>query len=142
MSNFILNPNHDNEEIIRNIGRTIRALDPEKRWSVKVGPYRNQRSLEQQGYYRGVVLLTIKNWYYESRGIAVSEDAIHEELKGVYVPYVTEQGMYGEIKLYKSTTKLTTKEFNDMFEKIWADFAQMGCYIPSPDKNYKWSKAA
>lgn len=137
MSNFYLNPNSNNEPIIRNIGKTIRALDPEKRWHVVVKLFKKNRSLEQQAYYWACLLPCVKNWLYETRGKAVSEEAIHESLKPDYCPYTQEEGIDGKVKVYKSTTKLSTIEFNEMTDKLIADFADQGLYIPPPDKNWK-----
>lgn len=138
MASFYLQPQADNESIIRNIGRHIRSLGSEKKWCVEVKE--STRSLEQNAYYWGVALKTIKEWYHESRGIMVTEDALHEELKPLYVPYKKQQGAYGEQLIFKSTGNLTVSEFRDMTDRMIADFCNMGCFIPPPDKFWKEKK--
>jgi len=138
MSDFYLFPgNENNPNIITNIGKYIRSLDADKKWHIKVKPYKKNRSLEQQGYYWAVVLPTIAKWHHEATGKLCSEEVWHETLKPVYVPYTTEEGPDGKVKIYKSTTKLSTVEYNTMFDQICSDFADRGCHIPPPDPNWK-----
>ena len=141
MSKFYLNPNADNEQIIRNIGKTIRELDKGKRWEVGIKQYRRSRSQLQLGYWWSTVLPCIKVWLHESRGVAATEKGIHEEIKELYIPTSFEQGMRGEQKVYKSTGDLTAVEFAELCTKVAADFADQGLYIPPPDKNWKQNRS-
>lgn len=142
MSDFYLNPSTNNESVITNIGRTIRALDPEKKWHVVIKLFKKNRSLDQNAYYWSVMMPCIVRWHHETQGVMVTEQAAHEELKKLYCPYSVEQGLSGVQKIYKSTTKLSTVEFNDMTDRMISDFAEMGCHIPPPDKHWKSRKAA
>lgn len=141
MSQFKLTADYNNESIIVNIDRTIRALDKFKSWQVEIKPYRKNRSKEQNAFYWAAFIPAIQSWYADSRGIQVSVEAIHEELKELYCPHTVETGTTGEeFRLYKSTTKLTTREWNEMIEKMAADFACMGCDTPLPDPDWKKNK--
>jgi len=47
------------------------------------------------------------------------------------------QVMGEEIKLYKTTTKYSKKEFADFLERLIHAAAELGCVIPPPDWNWR-----
>ena len=141
MSDFYLNPECDNESVIRNIGSTIRSLDKTKRWQISCKVFRKNRSKAQNAFYWSAFLPAIVSWYYDSRGVKVSAEGLHDELKKIYVPFTESIRTTGEqYKLYKSTTNLTTTEFNTMLDEMAADFSDMGCATPLPDPDFKKRK--
>ena len=139
MSEFYLNTGADTGTVIANFVRFVRGLNVKKKWFVSVEQVHNVRSHKQNRYYWGVVVRTICEWYKETQGRSVSGEVLHEHtLKKYYCPVrtvVTAEGH--EVKHFISTKKLLTYQFNDMIDEIRNDFAEMGCYIPEPDPDFK-----
>ena len=91
---------------------------------VIIRPERKQRSGEQNRYYHGVVVKILA----EHCGYTPAE--MHDALR---VKFLSEQS--GELLKVRSTTDLTTKEFEEYAEQIrvWAS-AELGCFVPLPNE--------
>lgn len=86
-----------------------------------------KRSNAQNRFYRGPVLDALSNWNGDSK------DDWHELLKvrflGTY-----EKEVDGKTLVYpKSTTKLTTKEFNNFLMMVEALALTLGVTLPTPE---------
>ena len=80
------------------------------------------RSLKQNAYLWSGVYPAIVNFMRDHHGRDYSNDAIHETLKELFLPFKVEQMAKREIKIYRSTKKLTKREFSEYVEHImrWA----------------------
>jgi hypothetical protein len=100
---------------------------------------RYQRSAAQNRWLWGVAYVTIAAWYKETQGETISKDAIHahtlQEILGYEI--VSEEIMGREVLVVKgkSTSKLTTVEFNDMKDRLQAYWAERGCDIRDPNEH-------
>ena len=104
-------------------------LNEGKQVTITIGRMTKERSNPQNSYLWGVVYRMIAD------ETGNSTDDVHEEMKRMFLTTQTS----GPIPMTKSTTKLTTVEFQAYFEKIiqWAaEFLNM--YIPLPDENEMW----
>lgn len=92
----------------------------------------NKRSLEQNAFYHHVVLHEFSRGYYETSGERITRETAHEFLKG---RFNTKEVKMGETLLVipRSTTELTTTEFNEYIEKCRKFVAEFfGIEIPEP----------
>ncbi len=105
----------------RGFERLCRALEG-KRITVTLSPYRKPRSLPQNSYYWGVVLATF------AEHLGYLPDELHRAMAGKFL--VKNPGE--KIEVTKSTTELSTVEFNEYIEKIMQLAAEDGCVIPDP----------
>jgi hypothetical protein len=98
-----------------------------KRASVTVEPIRKNRSDKENRYYWGVVVNLI------SKELGYFPDETHHALRFKFLR--TSGGEQGTLETAKSTTELSTKEFEDYLEhiRIWAG-AFLGIYIPKPNE--------
>lgn len=126
--------------VIDTIMRSLNALSGDKEWQVEIKPYRKIRTLQQNKYLWGVVYPTIRKFYADHEGKQYSDEGIHEHFKRLYCTYTVESTPSGDVKLYRSTTKLTPQEFSNLFENIFRDAAEAGIQIPPAD--FKWDIAA
>ncbi|MBO9151906.1 hypothetical protein ACFOTA_06785 [Chitinophaga sp. GCM10012297] len=126
-------------------GQIKNPTDIRKQFSgLKDGTYlvkvsaRKVRSLHQNAYYWGVVCDMVKDGLIEAGFAEVSSpDDAHEVLKGLFLKREIVSLETGEVLTgSKSTTELTTLEFNTYIEKIqhWAA-EYLGISIPSPNEN-------
>lgn len=99
----------------------LRTLKGQK-LEVVVRKLRSQRSNLQNNYYWGVVLDILSR----ETGYEISE--MHEILKYKFLK------VKGKMEYVKSTTKLSTSEFEEYLEKIkrWASI-DLNVYIPDPN---------
>lgn len=102
-------------------------------------PLKYQRSASQNRWLWGVAYTTISAWYKETQGIRVSKEAIHAHTLQHILDYKIEvEEILGKEVLVvkgKSTSQLTTTEFNDMKEALQRYWAELGCDIPDPREN-------
>lgn len=87
------------------------------------------RSLNQNRYYWGVVLTIIA----ESTGHTTEE--VHDAVKELFLPRKFVTLGNNEVEVAKSTTELTTDEFNLYLERIrtWAE-TELSIRIPNPNE--------
>lgn len=103
--------------------RFISRMKDGKRVTVSVSPFRKDRSLPQNSYYHGVVLKTFGDH------LGYDTEDLHFEMRRLFLCVDPD----AEIKRYKSTTKLSTVEFNEYIDKIVRLAAENGCDIPEPN---------
>lgn len=127
-------------------GEIKNPMDIRKQFSeLKDGTYlvkistRKVRSLPQNAYYWGVVCDMVKEGLRDAgfQDISTTDDA-HEVMKGLFLKREIISLETGEVLTgSKSTTTLTTLEFNTYIEKIqqWAA-EYLGISIPSPNENF------
>lgn len=106
-----------------------------KRVVVEIKPYRKRRSLPQNNYYKGVVVPMFRD-FLNSYGNNVSNEFADRMLK-LGVDFTREVKMPdGEIEIEpRSTTELSTTEFNEFVEKViaWAAL-EWNFEIPLPNE--------
>ena len=115
-----------NKEIMRRCVQYITSLYGE--YQIEIKPYKKGRSSQSNKYYWGVVLKVFGDFMGEE-----PED-LHELFKLRFLGTVERNVMGSTLQVAKSTTSLTTKEFNDYIDKIRATAIEMGCHIPDPSE--------
>jgi hypothetical protein len=108
-----------------NYSKVISSLEG-KAVVVNIKEPRSQRSINQNGYYWGVVINILADF------TGYSDDEVHEILKAKFLS--AEKKVGNEVVKYAiSTTTLDTLEFEDYCHKIreWAS-ASLNVYIPVP----------
>ena len=110
-----------------------------KQVEVTVKRWYKKRSLNQNDYYWGVIIVLITNAINEL-GNEFDSETVHEYLKGLFLKDTKElidknSGETKQIEYIKTTTKLTTVEFETYLEKC-RQFAaeQFDTYIPNPNE--------
>ncbi len=106
-----------------------------KRIKVTLAKYKRQRSRRQNAYYWGVIIVHIFDMFVEY-GNDVSKDDVHQFLKSeVGKLYKEIEGPGGEVHtIIRSSTELSTSEWEDFTEKCRAWAASMGRIIPMPNE--------
>ena len=105
----------------------IKGLNLEKPWSVTIEKYVERRSLSQN------------NLYWQWVGILAREtgndpDSVHEALKARFL-IPKEITFMGEKTLYRSSSKLDTREMSEYMDRVYAlATAEMGILLPVPDE--------
>lgn len=97
-------------------------------------PYAKQRSNPQNRYYWSVCIRLV------SEHTGYSPDEVHEILKHkflkktLWIPH-NQEGVKEKSDITKSTTELTTAEFEKFLSDIrgWASLC-LGCWIPEPNE--------
>lgn len=94
------------------------------------------RSDAQNRWYWGVAITRIRAWYKECNGITYTPDEIHAfniiNIIG-QKPVISEvMGKEVIVLRQKTTSKMTTKEFNDFKEQLQNHYSLLGCDIPDP----------
>jgi len=96
--------------------------------TVIVSKRKQKRSLNQNNYYWGVVLKTIG----DELGYFVED--MHKTFATMFLKQIIKIGNE-EIETYKSTTKLTTDEFEDYLQKIrMFASSELDIIIPLPNE--------
>jgi hypothetical protein len=80
---------------------------------------RDQRSLEANGYYWGVVLPYFAKGLTDAWGETWTADEAHEECRKMYLTKIKVNQKTGEVtKVVRSTTDLDVPEFGEYLDKI------------------------
>lgn len=109
-------------------------------YTIKVTKDKKVRSILQNAYYWGGVIPIIQEAMKEQWGevlpVTATKEYIHELLKGRYLFYEVCIPDTGEvIKMPRSTTDLSTTEFNEYIDlcRMWA-MENLGIDIPEPNQ--------
>lgn len=135
MSNpFILDPSMS-EEFRQNIANnfvTLAMARSEKKRTLLVAKD-EKRSHRQNRYYWASMRL-IKEHMMEHFDMAHIEEVWHEKFKLQFAIPRIETIDGGEVKIYRSTTDMTKKEFAEYMDKV-VDYCAYtwGCQIPPPE---------
>ena len=105
-------------------------------YKVTIEPYKAKRSLSQNKLY-WLYMSEISNKYYETRGKLYSPDMWAEYFKQNFIESTISEIRGEAVKLSKTTTQMTTKEFTEYLEKIdiYAG-SELGIILPHPDDIY------
>ncbi len=122
---------HEMSLAIRDVIRRFEG----KRLKVTIAKYKRQRSHRQNAYYWGVVIPYVLDMFIEY-GNDVTKDDCHAYLKQHVGKLFKEvEGPGGEIQtIVRSSTELSTGEWEDFMEKIRAWSAGVGLQIPLPNE--------
>lgn len=98
---------------------------------VEIKKYRKNRSLEQNGYYWGVVIEIL------SREFGCIPEEMHEILKARFNSEITILPNGEEVRHVKSTKDKDTFNFEEYLEdiRVWAD-TEFGINIPLPNEEF------
>ena len=128
--------------VVLPFGKALRRVTKHligKRLEVNFKLLKYQRSNAQNRWLWGVAYVTIAAFMRETTGEDWDRDAIHAySLKYILGYEVAVKTIKGKEVLYmkgKSTSKLSTQEFNDMKERLQQHWAEQGCIIPDPVGN-------
>ena len=107
----------------------IKKLEGKEVW-VSLSQKTKNRSNNQNAYYWGVVIQILVDWSGEDN-VKDENNQIHSYLSSLFLT-----DNLGKIPRIKSTTSLTTVEFEQYLEKVrqWA-FSNFNVHIPLPEKN-------
>ncbi len=121
-------------EMSKAIGAVIRRFEG-KRLKITVAKYKRQRSHQQNSYYWGVIVAHVHDMFLEY-GNDLTKDDIHSFLKSEVGKLFKEiEGPGGEIHtIVRSSTELSTTEWEDYTEKCRAWAAGVGLQIPLPNE--------
>ena len=104
----------------------IRSLNIRKPYSIEIKEYRKNRSTAQNRlYWSWLRVLSAFTGY--------GDDELHELFKIRLLGTVEKKIMGDTIKIPRSTTSLTTREFTEYLEKIELAAMTMGVSVPHPD---------
>lgn len=100
------------------------------RVEVTVQKYRKSRSLQQNAYYWGVLIDILANY------TGYEPDEMHDALRWQFLRVHRGNGLPDTVK---STTALTTAEFEEYLEKVrrWAA-TDHSVYVPEPNEVETW----
>lgn len=125
---------HMPPDIRTRIADTMRRMEG-KRLAIKISEQKRIRSFNQNAYYWGVVIESVMQMFADA-GTDIDKEECHDYLKqyvgGLKDVVVDPAGARRSI--LKSTTKLTTAEWEAYMEKIRAWAAQFDCQIPLPNE--------
>jgi hypothetical protein len=109
-----------------------------KECSVEIRDRPKKRSTKQNAWYWSVAIPTIINWQHEQEGIEYTKEEIHHFiLKNIVRPKVEVHPVMGEqVIVYKAktTSQMSTKEFNAFKDELQLYFAERGIDIPNPNE--------
>lgn len=116
------------------IADAIKGLDG-KRVIISVEEKKSRRSLNQNAFYHGVVIPTVRLAFLDA-GTPLTAYECHEILFGAVVKHTKAITMPdGSIKeVRRSSTDMTTAEWENAMEMIRAWAAQWGIIIPLPNE--------
>lgn len=143
MTDFYLEKNISPDNKARIAGNACDLIDrltDDKRWKISVKENKETRSQRSNRYLWGVVYATIRNHVMDSKGDVYTVEEIHEHYKHRFLIPEVKTVMGKEMKLYRTTTKMTKKEFSDYLELVIYAAAEIGCVVPPPD--FQWRVAA
>ena len=137
---FIAIVNDNNDIVINNKAAEGVYLDKYKgkECLVEIRDNPKTRSLKQNAWYWSVAIPTIIAWQLEYEGIEYTNDEIHYYiLKNIVKPETTVRAVMNEqiiIVKSKTTSQMSTKEFNVFKESLQLYFGERGIEIPDPIK--------
>jgi Arc/MetJ-type ribon-helix-helix transcriptional regulator len=125
------------KEISDAVRDALRRLNGQ-RVIISVRKHVKRRSDRQNAYMWGVVIPYIHRMFVEAGNDATPED-VHDFLKqyvggNIFVRILIEPGG-GRRAVVRSSTTLTTEEWESYMEAIRAWAAERGCQIPLPNEN-------
>lgn len=139
---FVLTGTTENGKAVpHNRGQFVEAFNffEGKQWLLKLEEVKSYRSYLQNNYLWGAVYPPITRAFNE-RGYRYTDEMTHGHLADMFlrIPILSEQG---EIIGHRtrSTTKLTTKEFSELYLEQIYQFAaeEFSLVIPPPDKEWR-----
>ena len=110
-----------------NLRNAVGGLDLTKKWRVTIAPYVKNRTTDQNNL--------LWAFYTEiANHTGHTPEEIHEYCKAAFLaPKIITVGK--DTKEYRTTTKLTTAEFSDYIERIYAFAAgELGVRLPVPEE--------
>ena len=116
--------------------KLLQTFQPDTNLQLIVQPIVNQRSLDQNAYYWGVVIPFVRSLYFES-GTVLTDKQTHIEMRIMFLTEETASLITGEVlSLIGHTSELSTKQFAEYIENIAQFVAEMFyAVLPEPTKN-------
>ena len=131
MTSWILYPG--DKRVLINVMDALMGRDESKPWRVTMEEYKQNRSMQQNSYYWGVVLPTIQKHVFEHNGLQVSIDDLHDWYRDEFLPKKVVE-VRGKVKTFPtSTASLNVKQFSDYLDMIIYHAAEKGIVVPDPE---------
>lgn len=96
------------------------------------------RSKEQNKAYWGLLVSPFTEWLNNNGYEGHTTEDVHDMFKAKFlsrIEYIKDRhGKMEEVKSFKSTTALSTKEFEEYSSKIRMWASQIGCYLSEPNE--------
>ena len=107
-----------------------------KQVEVIVKKVNKKRTLSQNAYYWGVIIVQVQAGVYNSWGEYKTTDEVHEMLKAQLNSDIKVNSKGNVLRITQGTSGLSTEDFNEYFIKC-IDFAKewFGITIPLPNEN-------
>jgi len=93
---------------------------------LEIKRFYKKRSVQQNKWYWEILTILCDELGYESK------EELHYNLKYTFLGNMDKNGLF----FTSSTTKLTTKEMGNYFEKIYKWAAELGIVLPDPIPDY------
>jgi hypothetical protein len=115
------------------------ARQLEDEWDVEFKRHYAGRTNKQNRTYWGMVVTAFADYLTEQWGYEHTTDDAHIELRKAILGKEITNPHTGEVKMvYPSTTKLSTAQFSEFFERARAMVEELtGVPIPDPDPRYR-----
>ena len=101
-------------------------------WEVK------GRSKEQNNSYWGLLVTPFCEWLNNNGHEGHTVEDVHDMFKSEFlskIEYIKDRnGNAKEVRSFRSTTSLTTKDFEEYCSKIRIWASQLGCYLSEPNE--------
>ena len=130
--------NMDDGKIKRTLIDHVRGLEGSHR--VSICKYRPRRSDRQNRYYWPCFVKPFSDWLTESQGEPVTPEQAHECLKRTFLNKLLIHPRTGEVigETTRSTTELTTVEFNEYLDNVAKLLAELCDYPVAEPDVYHW----
>lgn len=121
---YIIRPDNN---VLANLMNDLGNLNPKMSWKVEVKEYRQKRSNNQNAlYWKWLNILGDELGY--------TTEELHEAIKSKFLGKETRKTIFGEeYEALKSTTKLNTKDFSELMNKVEQLALMHDIRLPSPD---------
>lgn len=131
MTQFVLPTSPKRDEVITRIGRFVRGLAKDKRWTITVEPYKKRRSNAQNAFLWKTYERILNAGGEELAGW--TKDDLHDFFLIHHFGSELIEGFgVRRHKPLKRSSDLTTTEFMDFIAAIQQFMAERGVYLPDP----------
>lgn len=121
---FVIRPNND---VLQRVYHTLAELNPAKEWDVEIKPHSKKRSNPANALYWKWLEIIGDDMGY-------TKDELHDEFASRFVGVVSKATISGKLlAVPASTSALSTKDFAEYMDKVYAFAHSQGITLPTPD---------
>lgn len=96
-------------------------------------PDGKRRSDGQNRLYWGSIVPAVQGYFNSTRDVPLSAEQVHYVLKCSFIGADEVEGPLGTILVPKKSRKLSTKQFTEYCDAIFAHFSTLGVHFPAPE---------